>query len=848
MRLVSLVSLSVLFACANPATKDPPAEDTDASSTDDGSGDDGSGDDGGSDDGSGDDGSGDDGGADSDVDTGVVDDDGDGYAEVDGDCDDDNKAVSPDADEICDEIDNDCDDVTDEAGALDAQTWYPDEDGDDYGDEEAEGVVACDPPDDDYTIDNTDCNDGSGDYYPGANAEICDDEDRNCDGSPDGADGDGDGFKGCEDDCDDTDYDINPDAQEVCDDDDVDEDCDEAIDDSDTSVDEGSKSAWYYDGDGDSYGSEDDYLLRCDPTGSYTSDNDADCDDSRGDVSPAGTEVCDDIDADEDCDDRSDDADPEGPDAGSLNTFYTDDDGDGYGDPDSPVYLCDLDEGVVDNTGDCDDTEELAWTDASEVCGDGIDNDCSGDPEEGLCGEYALADIAETIITTTESNADMYEVAVGQIDGLSGDDLVVGAGGAGSGTDRGQVYVFYDPTGSTSPSDADWTFSETADDNRAGYRVAVADFDGDSDGDILISAPWDDSDRDGMLYLFYSPVAGTAGPGDADVTWYGDAGDYLANGALANGRDLDSDGSEDFLIGYPYHDSLSGAVAVLLSSVSSASTGSSYNIDAGGTGALIFTGSGSEQLGQLVQGVGDVDGDGSDDILIGSGSGSGAGQTYLINGPFTTSVTYAVSSVYDEKFEGELSGGQNFGSRPGVGGGDVDGDGRSDLLMSDQYADEGFSDEGKAYLVLGSASYNDGTSSSHNVGGEAHATFIGHSAGDQAGTTTAIVPDLDAYELDDDGAEGGYADVVISSYWGEGDESGGGAVYIFYGPIDEASYDVEDADVIITGLDDGDALGHKLAVGDFDGDDLRDLALGGRDEVSAGVIGGSVSIVLGGVY
>ena len=106
-----------------------------------------------------------------------------GYVEDDGDCDDGDAAISPDADEVCDDVDNDCDgDIDDADSSLDTGTgltWYADADGDGFGDP---GVVqdACEVPSG-YVADDTDCDDGNADANPDGE-EICSGADADCDG------------------------------------------------------------------------------------------------------------------------------------------------------------------------------------------------------------------------------------------------------------------------------------------------------------------------------------------------------------------------------------------------------------------------------------------------------------------------------------------------------------------------------------------------------------------------------------------------------------------------------------------------------------------------------------------
>jgi Putative metal-binding motif len=128
----------------------------------------------------------------------LTDDDHDDYSEQEGDCDDNQASVFPGAFDGCDELDNDCDGVTDEDGGT--TTWYPDRDSDGFGDE-AEVSTACVAPAGWVDL-GGDCDDGEALINPDAD-EVCGGGDEDCDGATDdGAvdaptwyvDGDGDGY------------------------------------------------------------------------------------------------------------------------------------------------------------------------------------------------------------------------------------------------------------------------------------------------------------------------------------------------------------------------------------------------------------------------------------------------------------------------------------------------------------------------------------------------------------------------------------------------------------------------------------------------------------------------------
>ncbi len=138
----------------------------------------------------------------------------DGYVGQHGDCDEANGAVSPAAIEACNGVDDDCDGHTDEAGATGETTWYPDADSDGYGGATG-STISCDAPAG-HVARAGDCDEALGTVNPDA-TEICDGVDNDCTAVVDDTiDVDGDGEYDCTD-PDDSDARIYTGAIEVCD-------------------------------------------------------------------------------------------------------------------------------------------------------------------------------------------------------------------------------------------------------------------------------------------------------------------------------------------------------------------------------------------------------------------------------------------------------------------------------------------------------------------------------------------------------------------------------------------------------------------------------------------------------
>jgi hypothetical protein len=174
-------------------------------------------------------------------------------------------------------------------------------------------------------------------------------------------------------DCDDLDPDVGPHMPEVCHDS-VDNDCDGEVDE-----DSPEAPVWYFDGDADGYGTPERFRQACVQPAEFVS-SPLDCDDRQSLAFPGAVERCNGI--DDDCNGEVDEA-------GDPVSWYTDRDGDGFGDPARFVIQCDRPSGHVQSATDCDDSNAGAHPGAVERWYDGVDADCLGGDDYDQDGDLA---------------------------------------------------------------------------------------------------------------------------------------------------------------------------------------------------------------------------------------------------------------------------------------------------------------------------------------------------------------------------------------------------------------------------------------------------------------------------
>lgn len=505
----------------------------------------------------------------------------------------------------------------------------------------------------------------------------------------------------------------------------------------------------------------------------------------------------------------------------------------GGGGGDDTASPGDADGDGYESPEDCDDTDADVSPAATEVCGNGVDDDCDG--SAGACGwsgETELPGDAITIRGENPSDHFGWRVEAGaDLNGDAAPDMLFGSYGPDSpARHAGRAWVVLGPlSADKDAADADATISGESAEQQVGYDVAML---GDADGDGYDEIALSELAYDSRTYTYQGAVAVQHGPVDGELAWSdldpwapeedGDRAGY----DLARVGDVTGDGTEDLLVGAfrsSVYESYAGAAYVL-------NAPGEDGGDLGDADARLYgdneAGDGDLAYGTAVGALGDANGDGIADVAVGAPgydqSGGRYGAVFVHVGPLDGAV---LSSDADAMVYGH-------GSRLGpdtntvTGIGDQDGDGLDDLALGVPEESDDESYQGAVYVFSGAAL--DGEVSNFL----ADAILWGDSYGDQLGYGTAGVGDLDG---------DGDAEFLVGA-WGSdlgGRESG--VAWLVPGPVsgNDLASAVATASFVPEHAEE--QLGHAQLGGvDLTGDGVGDLLLGAGnaegEEAYSGVV------------
>ena len=346
---------------------------------------------------------------------------------------------------------------------------------------------------------------------------------------------------------------------------------------------------------------------------------------------------------------------------------------------------------------------------------------------------------------------------------------------AAAGDGAGVVYLLHsDDRGS-------WSGGDMADDAAAtiegsdatdycGIAVDGGDLTGDGVPDLFIGCYGDNlgANNAGVAAIFTDPAAlsGTYDQLDADYLMSGEgSNDYLGWQGSTIAGDMDNDGYPDLYIGaYNMDGGANNSGVVLLVSGDDLATG-----EADAAAFVRLEGvDGDDRFGYAGAGVGDVDGDGIDDLMVGAdkdddGISDGGTVTLWYGGAGLSGTLSASEAALTWNGTGSADYAGRF-----MAGGDLDGDGVGDVLIGIPY-DDNVASNGGAVALLSGAEHASWTGV---LAADARAWIDGDGSNDFLGFGLAL----------GDVSGDGLGDVLVGTLYGDDGASNGGTVHVFYGP------------------------------------------------------------------
>jgi hypothetical protein len=444
----------------------------------------------------------------------------------------------------------------------------------------------------------------------------------------------------------------------------------------------------------------------------------------------------------------------------------------------------------------------------------------------------------------TNTNLGVSVAAAGDVNDDGYADVIVGAYRYDAGeTEEGAAFVFHGSADGIvadgNPLNADAQLESNQADGWLGWSVAGAgDVNGDGYADVIVGAyryffP-DTAIEVGAAFIFHGSASGIVArgnPSNANTNMLAQRRDAWLGYSVAGAGDVNDDGFADVIVGAPYYDvgvdpsdsqkiRNSGAVFIFLGTASGIPNGSSEMAD---TLLKAPTNKIGSYFGRSVAGAGDVDDDGYADVIVGAPyyefpTPQGAPTEFNEGAAFVflgsaVGIADGGPSTAATQFESNQPGA--FMGWSVAGAGDVNGDDYADVIVGAVLYDAGETDEGAAFVFLGSAA--------------------GIADGDPSTAATQLESDQDTAKMGQSVAgagdinSDGYADVIVGAYRYDAGETDEGAAFLYLGSASGlvANGNPANADVQLESNLEWAWLGWSVAgAGDVNDDGVSDVIVG----------------------